>query len=130
MEYVTGFCKLRQTNLVVLINSKGLLNGICGSVQNADLPRNTLAKEFFKQTELGTSSNDWVHYVTIRSRIKPFPVTHYFFTISAMARLCKNVVFMDLDDLSNVTPNLKWLLPLAFNPQCYIFKRPLVLEVA
>jgi 8-oxo-dGTP diphosphatase len=125
-HYVAGFMKDRLDRVALVRKNKpawqaGRLNGIGGGIEAGETPQAAMKREWLEET--GTRFEGWIRFAEIRF---PETIVHFF-----KAEVCELPAFpshndigerLEVWDLSivvraandNMLPNLKWLLPMAF----------------
>lgn len=123
-EYVAGFMKDSLGNIALVRKNKpkwqaGRLNGIGGGIEEGEAPHTAMAREWFEETS--HDYGDWIHFAEIR-----FPETVVYFFKASVGRLPSFPSHNDIGEaievhnfatavrFTDMLPNLKWLLPMAF----------------
>ena len=119
-HYVAGFA-LSDRGTVLLIQKlkpewqRGKLNGVGGSIEPGETPAEAMVREFSEETGLVTEPSYWAHFATVTT-----PVSKVWFFAAdldiehAKTTTAETVFEVPLDtDWDRMTPNLRWLLPLA-----------------
>ncbi len=129
-DYVVGFMFNEKRDGVVLIEKKkpvwqaGLLNGVGGSIERLELPREAMIREWEEET--GTQHKNWQAFARLTV---PNHARVYFSrafddgcflraaTQPTLAHEPERIVRLALDVLaySGTIPNLRWLIPMALS---------------
>ncbi len=133
-KYVLGFAFNRQRDRVGLIEKNrpdwqlGKLNGIGGHIEQFDTtPHDAMQREFSE--EAGVLLGTWTHYATMRS-LSGWRV-HVFYAHNVELHAMREgtderLLICDPWNLPpNALPNLRWLIPLALDPD-----KPILTTVA
>lgn len=96
----------------------GRLNGIGGKFESGETTYDAIAREFWEEAGVETNADDWEKFVILEG---PDFVVHFFrafsrkvYDISSMT--AEVVGVHEVDPLPYfVTPNLRWLIPLALH---------------
>lgn len=123
ISYVLGFLFDDRWKYVALIHKKkpdwqvGKLNGIGGKIEDGETPEEAMRREFFEETGVEVwdwnefaimSSNSWECYCFRTATLDIFNV---------QTTTNEEVVIREVDKLpDNVIYNLRWLIPLAKDP--------------
>ncbi len=122
-EWVVGFLFDLDADKVVLIRKNrpewqaGKLNGVGGKVEHDELPADAMGREFREET--GVVHDDWHHFADLKWEEGIVHFYRAFVTPEKRDRCCsmtdEDIVFVYTDEISSedVTPNLRWLIPLA-----------------
>ncbi len=117
-RYVVGFLFDGRGN-VALINKnrpewqKGRINGIGGHIEDSEIPKRAMAREF--KEEAGCDGLKWREL----GKVKGDGYVLYLFTAQSSfahieSKTDENVGWYNIAHLqSNILPNLKWLIPMA-----------------
>ncbi len=121
--YVAGFMLDYYGNVALVRKSKpvwqqGLLNGIGGKIERRELPITAMIREWYEET--GNYWTDWRSFATLRFD----DAVVYFYSarcdelppFAAANDVGEPIEVHAYNDVQHeaVIPNLKWLLPLAF----------------
>lgn len=126
MNYVCGFAFSENHERVLLIEKKrpewqaGRLNGIGGKCEDGERrPRETMVREFREETGVETTAGEWILFAEILSPVDKHRVV-FFFTVldyerfdSAKTMTDEKVTWQYTEAMTNVVPNLNWLIALA-----------------
>lgn len=131
-NYVLGFAFGHTKETVVLVRKNrpdwqlGKLNGIGGHVEPTDSTMlDAVQREFEEETGLLVDS--WAHYITMRNKAwRVFVFRAYNVEVSNVRTLTDERVEVHpvLRLPTNVLSNLRWLIPLALDPD-----KPTLVEV-
>lgn len=123
-HYVAGFMKDSRDRIALVRKNKpawqaGWLNGIGGGMEPGERPIDSMTREWFEETYNWHS--DWYRFAEIRF---PETIVHFFKTsvpvlpqFPAVNDIGERLEVWDYSAAvrsSVVLPNLKWLLPMAF----------------
>ena len=110
IQCVVGF--MFQDDKVALIRENGLLNGIGGHIEPGETAIAAMVREFRKET--GRTVTQWRYYCYLSSPES----TVSFFTCPGYLDWLETVtggIICNINDLVDVPPNLKWLIPMALD---------------
>jgi 8-oxo-dGTP diphosphatase len=124
MEYVAGFLFSKdRSKLAMVIKNRpkwqeGLFNAIGGKIELGELPINAMTREFFEETGVMITENEWIKHTEIRGN---FGVVHFYkcfddkvFNVKTM----EDEVIQLIDPYhipNNTIANIRWLVPLALD---------------
>lgn len=116
-QYVVGF--LFDNNYKVSLIQKnrpdwqkGKYNGIGGHIENGELPKDAMRREFYE--EAGIDINSWEHYCTVYYTDAIIHFFRAFGDYQLITKTDERVFWQPFEKLGdNVIPNLHWLIPLA-----------------
>lgn len=124
-EYVCGL--LFVDDHVALIRKlrpgwqRGRVNGIGGKVEPGELPVTAMSREFQEEAGRHISPEVWIHFCTLINYEVGYRV--FFYSADVQARdgvvTCEDeeVFWSHVDDLpSSIMHNLRWMIPLARDP--------------
>jgi 8-oxo-dGTP diphosphatase len=122
-KYVVGFLFYASSPFVALIEKKrpdwqrGKLNGIGGKVEPGEDCRDAMVREFREET--GATVTDWRYFCRMFGgdwEVYCYVATGDYDLHSITDELVR---FLPLSSLSefDLIPNLKWLIPLALDPE-------------
>jgi len=122
IKYVCGFCFSEDYSQVVLILKKrpswqeGLLNGVGGKIEPGESPYQAMVREFKEETSVFlTNWDEYLEYTGENFKIHFFKIfTDKYHLVESATD--ESVMILPVDKLYslNTIPNLKWLIPLAF----------------
>jgi 8-oxo-dGTP diphosphatase len=122
-NYVLGFAFTPHQE-VILIRKKrpdwqvGKLNGVGGHIEEGENSYQAMVREFKEET--GVAHVAWAPFCIMKS---PNWVVHCFAArgvIGAETKTDEEVVLVDMLDLPiDVIPNLRWLIPMAWNGETF-----------
>ncbi|MEK6829038.1 MAG: NUDIX domain-containing protein [Nanoarchaeota archaeon] len=129
--YVAGFLFSKDGDLVALVEKnrpdwqKGKLNAIGGKVEDGEDPLSAMQREF--KEEAGVDIRDWTPFCVLVGNDEEYNESgsnfevHFF---SCFSNEILNVKTMEDEEVAmyvvdqvqtrNIVPNLKWLIPMAF----------------
>lgn len=122
-QYVNGFLFSEDKQRVVLVKKNrpdwqaGKFNGVGGHVESGEFHRTAMRREFKEET--GLLVKNWNPFLIISNRVWE---VHFFFSVGPVDK-CKTVtdeevVVVPVNNLPvNIISNLKWIIPLALDPQ-------------
>lgn len=119
-EYVAGFMFEGDRVALVVKNrpawQAGKMNGIGGHVELGEFPHQAMVREFYEETGVSTSTDDWFNFVRLEGT--DFAVEFFFAhgKLSALKSTTdKQIVKTPVDHVraDNAIPNLTWLIPMA-----------------
>jgi len=128
-HYVVGFLFNPEKTKVVLIKKikpdwqAGKLNGMGGSIERGEKPKQAMVREFLEETGVRTELDLWDHFFTM---VLP-DATVYFFrafheAFGTVETVTEEEIFVvdlaSLSQVSNVIDNLRWIIPLAISADC------------
>lgn len=130
MDYVVGFLfrnfvEGRGFTSVVLIEKntpdwqRGKLNGVGGKIEAGELADDAMIREF--REEAGVEIRTWDKFCVLTHGEHTIHFFKSFATVQAayiQSQTDERVAWYILDDLPNlpVLPNLRWLIPMALDP--------------
>lgn len=119
-QYVAGFMFEGDRVALVVKNrpawQAGRMNGIGGHVEEGESPEQAMVREFFEETGVSTSTDDWKNFVRLEGN--EFAVD-FFFTYGDLSKIQsttdEQIVMADVSTIraENSIPNLTWLIPMA-----------------
>jgi 8-oxo-dGTP diphosphatase len=127
-EYVCGFLFNPEKTKVALIRKnrpewqKGFFNGIGGKIEETDSDKyHSMSREFLEETGVIIDKSNWDYFCKIEGSDW---MVHFFHATSDQFDLietitdeyiCKYPIEV-LWNSTNVIPNLKWLIPMCYDP--------------
>ncbi|RJL47374.1 NUDIX hydrolase [Pectobacterium carotovorum] len=137
INYVTGFMFSSDRKNVALITKinpawqKGLINGVGGKIEHGETPEQAMSREFYEETGVHTSPEQWTCYCVI-NRPEKYSVNflvsiddNVFNTRSIEKEIVRVYEVNNLPH--NVIDNLRWLIPMSIDTNL-IFSSPIILE--
>jgi 8-oxo-dGTP diphosphatase len=127
MKYVTGFLFSEDYQSVVLISKlspswqAGLLNGVGGKIEQGESEKQAMSREFMEETGVSIDQDQWINFAVIE---RPSQYSVHFF--SAKSHLFSSVKSIEKEKVDiflvtklpdNIIHNLRWLIPLASDPE-------------
>jgi len=127
--YVVGFLFNTNGSQVKLIRKSrpdwqaGRLNGIGGKIEDDEVPKQAMQREFLEEADVETRAVEWVHNVTLRG--PEWEVYVYSLFNDGYFEQCKAMTDEPLEthDVNSFLAredcisNLHWLIPLTRNPR-------------
>lgn len=122
-DYVIGFAFGRADSTVLLIEKnrpdwqKGKLNGVGGKIEPGETPMEAMIREF--EEEAGLRIENWRHFDTmIFEKARVFCFTTYATIGLCYQKTDEKLAMIEVRNLDQypVIPNLKWLVPMALDP--------------
>jgi 8-oxo-dGTP diphosphatase len=124
IQYVDGFLFSPDYKHVVLIrknrpaNQNGLLNGIGGRIELDEAPSEAMTREFYE--EAGLKITSWKEFAVMNGENWE---VYFYYAVSEHYDLVESktdekIEIHYLFDLANINviPNLRWLIPMAIDP--------------
>lgn len=119
-EYVAGFMFSEDKEKVALILKnrplwqRGKKNGIGGHVEPNESGYEAMVREFEEET--GVKHEDWTCFCELTGPwgvVRFYKATGYLYALSNMTDEC--ICLCEVRHLTNIVPNLRWLIPLALS---------------
>lgn len=118
-QYTCGFAFNADLDNVALIRKerpdwqRNRWNGIGGHMEDGETPEECMRREFREETSVDLTK--WTHFATLRN---PRGTVYMFYAVNndiydAVTMTDETVEVMPIDDLPEVLPNLRWLIPMA-----------------
>lgn len=122
IEYCLGFAFNPSLDTVVLIKKQrpewqaGLLNGVGGKLEPGESAMDAMHREFKEET--GVSISDWQRFGQLSGSdwiVHLYTTKIYDWEIASIIykKTDEEILLKDADNLSNIIPNLMWLVPMA-----------------
>ena len=131
--YVCGFCFSPDLDLVALIKKNkpdwqiDQLNGIGGKIEEGELPSQAMVREFREETGVTILEDDWKDLGVLKN--DEWQVFFYFAVSPQIPDKLESltdeeVMAVHVKNLNNlpVIPNLRWLIPMALDPNHQFFE--------
>lgn len=134
VDYVTGFMLSGDGHRVVLIRKRqprwqqGRLNGVGGKIEPGETPAEAMVREFFEETGVRTEPVAWQPFAELDE--SGLARVHFFFCRNDVALAAVRTVEAEPVEVhpvqllpDDVLHNLRWLIPMALDPQL-VFNQP------
>jgi 8-oxo-dGTP diphosphatase len=136
IEYVTGFMFSVCERYVVLVSKLGpawqcgQLNGVGGKLEPGETSSEGMAREFLEETGIETHGLEWKYFSSL---VRPGAYKVDFFFMKSVLAFAATTAEKEMISVyptgqlpDNVIPNLRWLIPLALDPNLR-FDRPVTI---
>lgn len=124
-KYVAGFMFTNDCKNVILIRKKkpawqlGKLNGVGGKVENNEIPKDAMIREY--KEEAGITFDKWDNFLTVEYKsctvyfFKGFSDSCFYQSETKESEIIEKIS-IDKFPIDEVIPNLNWIINLALDP--------------
>lgn len=122
-KYVVGFA-FYENEVLLIYKTKGpdyvvgTWNGVGGKIEEFELAQDAMAREFFEETLIKTVSSDWDYFAKLNGfmfELHCYSIRFEEKITSQNVETLGEIVEWKRFYFSEMTPNLKWLIPLALD---------------